>query len=133
MQNKSHDKWTETFKSEMNVGGNVVMDAGHDLNLKGGTQLVAAGDILLKADNDINITAAKDTTSHDSRTTGGKFGIDVQGGGITVGGNGGFARGDGDYYTYATVEAGGGLHIISGNDTSASCMARPWTWTWAGT
>ncbi|MDR1145840.1 MAG: hemagglutinin repeat-containing protein, partial [Verrucomicrobiales bacterium] len=68
------DKWTESFGTDLNVGGNVQMQAGNDLQLKGGTQVNAEGDITLVAGHDLLIEAAKDTRSHDSRTTGGKFG-----------------------------------------------------------
>ncbi|MDR1304444.1 MAG: hemagglutinin repeat-containing protein [Verrucomicrobiales bacterium] len=111
------DKWTESFGTDLNVGGNVQMQAGNDLQLKGGTQVNAEGDITLVAGHDLLIEAAKDTRSHDSRTTGGKFGIDIQGGGFTVGGNGGYEEGNGDTYTYAGINAGGDLTTVSGNDT----------------
>jgi hypothetical protein len=114
----TQDKWTETYMSDLSAGRNVIMEAGNDLNLKGGTQVNAGQDITLVAGHDINLEAAKDTHSHSGENWGANVGFDLQGAGISIGGNYGYDKGNGEVYTNATVNAGGNLVTVSGNDTS---------------
>jgi filamentous hemagglutinin len=93
---ESFTKTTTSVGSAIKVGGDLKMDAGNDINIKG-SDIAIGGDGEISAGNDINILEAKNSTEHSnshSDTT------------ITAGVQVGNAYVDAGFAAYALYEAG---------------------------
>ena len=134
----SRSESKETQASNVAAGSTVA--AGHDINLTAtgagkesdlsiqGGNIKAGNDIALKADDEINLLAAKNTAEQNSTNSSSSGGIGVS---VTYGSNGfaagvtlsasgarGKADGKDETWTNTHVEAGNKLTIESGGDTT---------------
>ncbi|WP_332778299.1 hemagglutinin repeat-containing protein, partial [Polaromonas sp.] len=114
--------------STVAAGGNVnitATDGGKDSNiLIQGSTVKADGNVTLAADNQVNLLAAKNTSSQNSTnsSSSGSIGVSVGTSGLSVTASASKGRGNSDgsdvTYTNARVEAGNTLSIQSGGDTN---------------
>ena len=115
---RTRQDFTESEFSSLTAGGNLFLDAGQDINLIGGTDIDVAGDAFIRAGRDILLEAQADTFNERSSSFGGSVGLGP--GGVTVGVNASNGRTDGTTFTPTTLDVGGHLTLISGQDTTLS-------------
>ncbi|MEL7451770.1 MAG: hemagglutinin repeat-containing protein [Pseudomonadota bacterium] len=113
---RNEQQFTESISSQIEAGRDLILSAGGDINLTGGTEAFAGRDALIEATGDILLQAAEDTLRERSRSFGGSFGINPQG--FSVGFNTQNGRTDALTFTPTSVTVGANLNLSSGGDTS---------------
>lgn len=129
-QSKSNSVQTASTAagSTVTAGGNVNLSASgaskdSDITVQGGT-IKAGNDVILKADDEINLLAARNTAEQHStnKNTSASIGVSVgtSGFGVTVSANAGRGNADGNdvNWTNTHVEAGNQLTLQSAGDTT---------------
>jgi filamentous hemagglutinin len=137
-QSKQSSSADNARGSSINAGGNVTIqatrttgapnDTGKDSNLTvQGSSIQAAGTTTLKADNQVNLLAAQNTTSESStnQSKSGSVGVAIQlgngggGMGFTASASKATGQGAGNSVTFANTQvAGNTVNIDSGGDTT---------------
>jgi len=112
---KNRQDWTESLLSELQAGNDLIISAENDINLIGGTQTYAGGDAYIVAGNNILLAAAHDWNRSRNRSLGATLGFS---GGFTVGLNGSNSNSDSENYTTANLNVGGDLFMEAGHDIS---------------
>ncbi|WP_404401298.1 hemagglutinin repeat-containing protein [Pelagibacterium halotolerans] len=113
----------------LSAGGNITLDAGHDITTEG-TRIEAGEDINLHAGNDITLGAAQNTASSSTSTSSAGFGLSASVGmglhgpsasiGVNASAQGSNGADQSLSHTNTQIVAGGGVSIVSGNDTTLS-------------
>ncbi|WP_146187760.1 hemagglutinin repeat-containing protein [Limnohabitans sp. T6-5] len=130
-QSKQQSSADTAKGSNLNAGGNVTIQAtgagaNSDITVRG-SSITAAGTTALKADDQVNIVAAQNTTTESSNSTNssGSIGVGMQLGaggakaGVTVSASAGNGQGAGNSTTYTNSQvAGNNVNIQSGGDTN---------------
>ncbi|WP_158272886.1 hemagglutinin repeat-containing protein [Limnohabitans sp. T6-5] len=130
-QSKQQSSADTAKGSNLNAGGNVTIQAtgagvNSDITVRG-SSITAAGNTALKADDQVNIVAAQNTTqeSSSSKNSSGSIGVGIQLGaggakaGVTVSASAGNGQGAGNSTTYTNSQvAGNNVNIESGGDTN---------------
>ncbi|WP_210453582.1 hemagglutinin repeat-containing protein [Pantoea ananatis] len=134
-KSESHSQSSQAQGSTLNAGRNIAITAtgknkgeqSGDITLAG-TQMKAGGEMTLDAARDINLLSSQNTQQTDNKNSskGGSVGIGIgvgSGGyGITVSAsvNSSKGRENGNSLTHneTTLDAGGGINLISGRDTT---------------
>ena len=106
--------WTESNVSKLFAGGDVVVQAGQDLALVGGTVLSASHNLTLKSGRDTVITALADTSTSKSSNWGESLSLSPTG--VTVGGNVFQSKSASLLYSNSSVTAGHNLVAVSARD-----------------
>lgn len=133
---KSDSKSTTTYDtaagSTVAAGGDVRISAtgagrDSDLTVRGGN-ISAGGNVVFKADGDINLLAARNTQETDRKSSSASAGVGVAislgsnraAFGVTANASGGRGKGEGRDVTWTNtqVSAGEGLTLVSGGDTT---------------
>lgn len=112
---ESSQDWTESHLSRVASGQDLIIDAGKDIALMGGTVASAGRDVILTATETILTSALADTFSSRSNSWGISLGFSEDG--ATFGMDGSKSKGKGTNYTNAQLTAGGDLITVSGLDT----------------
>ncbi len=111
---ESRQEWTESHVSRLGAGNDLVLTAGRDIALVGGTITSAASDATIVAGRDFLMTAVADNT----RTSNSGWGLNIgfSQSGVTVGGHANGAKSQQTIYTNATLTAGQTLTLSTGRD-----------------
>ncbi|MGV0982938.1 MAG: hemagglutinin repeat-containing protein [Limnohabitans sp.] len=130
-QSKQQSSADSAKGSNLNAGGNVTIQAtgagaNSDITVRG-SSITAAGTTALKADDQVNIVAAQNTTQESSQSSNksGSVGVAIQlgagggGMGFTASASAGKGQGAGNSTTYTNSQvAGNTVNIESGGDTN---------------
>lgn len=113
---RSSQEWTESTVSRLLAGTDMVLSAGRDVSLVGGTYASAGKDATVVAGRNIGLTAVADTVRTSSSSWGLTFGLTQSG--FTVGGD--MSRNSSNAVTYSNAFLGAGGHtdLIAGQDVT---------------
>ncbi|MBX3598248.1 MAG: hemagglutinin repeat-containing protein, partial [Rhizobiaceae bacterium] len=109
---RTDQRWSESQAAQLTAGGDIVMRAGVDALLTQGTRLIAAGNVTVEAERDIQISALLDYARQQSSALGLTVSQQAVSGSISK------AGGNTTLVSNGNVEAGGELTLTAGRDIS---------------